>query len=372
VKRFPGATEDDLMKAHAFAYGGCIIQDMGYYPFGSKFFSDLTHYVRSGDFVMNLINESQDLDEYAFALGAVAHYAADNEGHPIAVNPAVPLEYPKLMRRYGKKVTYEDDPKAHIRVEFGFDVLQVARGHYAPKSYHDFIGFEVAKPVLERAFFDTYSLELKDVFKSVDLALGTYRRGVSAVIPEMTKTAWSMKKDELMKAQPSLTRRQFVYNLSKASYQKDWDGEYERPGIGARILGFFLRIVPKVGPFKALSFKPPTPLVTSYFEDSFNQTLTLYRRLLGDVGAGKLRLANLNFDTGQPTEPARYGMADEAFAKLAMKLAGRDAVDADVRNAILAYFRNPDLPYAIKKDAKNWRETMDAIQKLKAPLAAEK
>ena len=60
---------------------GCIIQDMGYYPFGSKFFSDLVHYVRTGDFVANLIGEAQNLDEYAFALGALAHYAADTQGH---------------------------------------------------------------------------------------------------------------------------------------------------------------------------------------------------------------------------------------------------------------------------------------------------
>ena len=145
LKRFPNATPDDLVKAHAYAYGGCIIQDMGYYPFGSKFFSDLLHYVRSGDFILNEIAASQDLDEYAFALGSLAHYAADNEGHSIAVNPSVGVEYPKLASEFGRTVTYADNPTAHLRVEFSFDVLQVARGNYAPQSYHDFIGFEIAK-----------------------------------------------------------------------------------------------------------------------------------------------------------------------------------------------------------------------------------
>src|SRR3954469_7268452 len=78
VARFPMATSDELEQAHAYVYGGCILQDMGYYPFRSRFFSDLTHYVRSGDFVIALVRESQDLNEYAFALGALAHYAADN------------------------------------------------------------------------------------------------------------------------------------------------------------------------------------------------------------------------------------------------------------------------------------------------------
>src|SRR5215469_8611173 len=133
LKRFPNATRDELLKAHAYAYGGCIIQDMGYYPFGSHFFSDLLHYVRSGDFVMNEIAASQDLSEYAFALGSLAHYAADNEGHSIAVNRSVGVEYPKLASEFGPKVTYADNPTAHLRVEFGFDVLQVARGNYAPQ-----------------------------------------------------------------------------------------------------------------------------------------------------------------------------------------------------------------------------------------------
>src|SRR5436305_2758998 len=224
LQRYPKATDDDVIKAHAYAYAGSIVQDMGYYPFGSKLFSDLLHYVRSGDYIVNLIRESSDLNEYAFALGSLAHYAADTMGHSIAVNPSVGVEYPKLRRKYGKIVTYEDDPTAHLRVEFSFDVLQVARGDYAPKAYHDFIGFKVSKDLVDRAFRDTYGLELKDVFGNLDLAIGTYRHTVSAIIPEMTKVAWNIKKDELTKSKPGVTRRKFVYNLSRASYRKEWDG----------------------------------------------------------------------------------------------------------------------------------------------------
>src|ERR1035441_4856670 len=111
---------------------------MGYYPFGSKYFSDLVHYVRSGDFVEALVRGAQDLDELAFALGALAHYAADNNGHPIAVNRAVAMEYPKLRAQYGDEVTYADDPPAHLKTEFGFDVAQVAQGNYAAAGYHAF------------------------------------------------------------------------------------------------------------------------------------------------------------------------------------------------------------------------------------------
>ncbi|HTK94099.1 MAG TPA: zinc dependent phospholipase C family protein, partial [Terriglobales bacterium] len=68
--KFPKATPEEIKAAEAYAYGGCVIQDLGYYPFGSKFFSDLVHYVRSGDFVMALLHDAQNLNEYAFALGA--------------------------------------------------------------------------------------------------------------------------------------------------------------------------------------------------------------------------------------------------------------------------------------------------------------
>ena len=186
VKRFPDATADDIKKAHAFAYGGSLVQDMGYYPFGNKYFSDLTHYVRSGDFIVNLINESSDLNEYAFALGALAHYSSDNMGHP-TVNRAVALEFPKLRKKFGDAVTYADDPKAHIRTEFGFDVTQVAKNRYTSDRYHDFIGFEVSKPVLDRAFQDTYGIPLSDVISNEDLAIGTFRRAISRIVPEMTQ-----------------------------------------------------------------------------------------------------------------------------------------------------------------------------------------
>ena len=367
LKRFPNASKDDLLKAHGYAYGGCILQDMGYYPFGSKFFSDLTHYVRTGDFVQAMLDESQDLDEYAFALGSLAHYAADNEGHSIAVNPSVAVEYPKLGRKYGSIVTYADNPTAHLRVEFGFDVLQVARGTYAPKSYHDFIGFEVSKPVLERAFRDTYSLELKDVFSDLDLALGTYRYAVSQVIPEMTKVAWKLREKDLMAANPGMTRRTFVYNISRAGYRKEWNGRYKEPGIGARILAFVIRILPKVGPLKATAPKPPTPQTEKLFEDSFAQALGMYRGLLADVSRRQLRLPDRDFDTGKMTSPAEYRLADATYARLAVKLADKDpgAIDPKLRENVLGFYRNLDLPFATKKLPNDWQKTLAAIDKLK-------
>ena len=369
LKRFPGATRDELRKAHAYAYGGAIIQDMGYYPFGSHFFSDLTHYVRSGDFVEALLAEANSLDEYAFALGALAHYAADNAGHPIATNRAVPVMFPKLRKKFGRLVTYAQDPVAHLRVEFSFDVVEVAQGHYAPDAYHDFIGFEVAQPLLERAFARTYSLEMSSVFFDEDLALGTYRHTVSSLIPSMSKIAWHLKKDEIQKAEPSATRRRFTYNVSRSSYRKSWGGRYEKPGLGARFWAFILRLVAKIGPFKALAFHPPTPVVQNMFMSSFNDTLDSYRCSLAQQREGSLQLPNQNFDTGEPIKPGAYPLADHAYAKLVENVHGK-AVSDELRANILAFYANLDAPFDTKRDAKNWSKLLQWLESLKHPKPA--
>ncbi|HYL73530.1 MAG TPA: zinc dependent phospholipase C family protein [Bryobacteraceae bacterium] len=344
LKRFPDATEEQLRQAHAYAYGGAIIQDMGYYPFGSRFFSDLLHYTRSGDFIATLIHDSQDLNEYAFALGALAHHAADNSGHPIAVNRAVPMVYPKLRDKYGSVVTYEEGPAEHLKTEFGFDVIEVARGKYASEAYHDFIGFKVAKPLLERAFEDTYSLPLKQTFPNLDLAVGTYRFSVSQVIPEMTKTAWTAKKKEIQQLQDGMTRRKFVYRYSHADFHREGH-QHEEPGPGARFLAFLFRIVPKVGPFKALSFKVPPVEAEKLFISSFNETMTRYRALLSEVGEDRLQLRNENFDTGRPTRIGDYRMADSTYAKLLEKLAGPlQKISPELRANILAFYGKSEGP----------------------------
>jgi hypothetical protein len=339
-KRFPAATQEELDRAHAYAYGGSIVQDMGYYPFSSHFFSDLTHYVRSGDFVAAMIEESQDLDEYAFALGALAHYAADTNGHRIGTNLAVPLLYPELRSRYGKTVTYWDNPLSHLRTEFSFDVLQVSQGRYAPDRYRAFIGFSVAKPVLERAFRNIYGLEMKDIFTNLDLALGTFRYSVSSVIPEMTRVAWQLKKGTLIKEIPGITKRKFLYNLSRASYRKQWGSTYEQPGFGARFIAFVLRIVPKVGPFRSLAFRQPTPEVERLFMASFNATVESYRALLIEAGAGRLNLINENLDLGTPAFASAYSGTELTYNKLLDNLAEHKFVGLppELRQNILDYY----------------------------------
>jgi hypothetical protein len=366
-KRFPTATDDDLKKAHAFAYGGSLIQDMGYYPFGNKYFSDLTHYVRSGDFIVNLIKEASDLNEYAFALGALAHYSADNCGHP-TVNQAVGIEFPKLRKKYGDVVTYEENPKAHIRTEFGFDVTQVAKNRYTSDSYHDFIGFEIAKPLLERAFQDNYGIPLNEVLTKEDLSFGTFRRAISTVIPEMTRVALVARRQEIVKETPNFRARQFRYYLSRASYQKEWGKTYQGPGFATRVLAFFLRFVPKIGPFKALAFKIPTQKTEDLYIKSVDLTVEDYKKLLHETDDGTLHLTNTDFDTGHDTRAGEYALTDKAYAHLLDQLAQHnfDNITPELRSNILAFYSNPNAPLATKKSPKEWQKTQDELEKLRA------
>jgi hypothetical protein len=366
LEKYPGASPEDLRVAHGYAYGGSLIQDLGYYPFGNRLFSDLVHYVRSGDFVLALLDEATDVNEYAFALGALSHYAADLAGHPI-VNAAVAQEFPKLRAKYGPVVTFAQDPRAHIRTEFGFDVVQVAKGRYTSDAYHDFIGFEVSKPVLERAFLKTYGIKLGDIFGSVDLSIGTFRHSISSIIPEMTRVALLTKKDEMVKENPSFAKKKFLYNLKRAEYEKEWGKGYQKPGVGARILAVMFRLIPKVGPFKAIAFKMPSPATETLYLKSVNSSVEQYRNYLRDLRAGSLALDNRDFDTGKRTTAGEYKLTDEAYVTLLNKLTDHKFVDTSValQQNILAFYEPPAVPIFDPKKPEQKNKTLHNIEELR-------
>jgi hypothetical protein len=367
LKRFPQATPDDLKHAHAFAYGGSLIQDMGYYPFGNKYFSDLVHYVRSGDFVTALLHESSDINEYAFALGALAHYSSDNVGHP-TINQVVAIEFPKLRAKHGNTVTYADDPKAHIRTEFGFDMVQVAKNRYTSDRYHDFIGFEVSKPVLERAFLSTYGIKLSDVMDDEDNAIGSFRRSVSTFVPEITRVALLNRKKELVRDTPNFNQKKFLYHLSRANYEKEWGKGYRKPGFGARVLAFFLRIIPKIGPAKALAFKIPTTQGEDMYIKSVDKTIDNYNALLRQVRQGDVKFPDTDFDTGRPTKAGEYSLADETYERLLKDLTKNKfaQLTPELKANILAFYSNPLAPLHTSKKEKAGEEIQRNLEQLKA------
>jgi hypothetical protein len=371
LARFPNATPDELRTAHAYAYGGAIIQGMGYYPHGNKFFSDLTHYFRGGDFVEALLRDSQNLNDYAFAIGAMSHYAADNNGHRLATNLAVPMLYPELKKKYGNVITYEDDPIAHVKTEFGFDVLEVARGRFAPDGYHDFIGFEVATPLLERAFQKTYGLDLKSVLKDESRVINSYRRDVSSLIPKATRVAWKLKQDDIKKDLPGTTRQRFLYNISRASYEKEWGKDYSKPGFEDEVLAFLYRILPKIGPLRVLTFRTPTAQTEKLFEESFNVALDRYRAFLAELRRGEVTLPNDNFDVGEMTARGQYRLNDDACGQLLDMLAKKDFSEASpqLRADLLLFFFSSDIPASDSLSEKARARLKVDVQKLEnAPL----
>ena len=246
-------------------------------------------------------------------------------------------------------------------------MFQAAKGRYAPDGYKGFIGFEVSKPVLERAFEETYGMKIEQVFTSFDLAIGSYRRTVSSILPAMTKVAWQMKKQEIMKESPGMTRKKFLYNLSRSSYEKNWGATYQRPGWRSRFLAFVFRIVPRVGPFQALAFKKLTPATEAMFMASFNAAIDRYRELLTDLKANRLQLPNENFDTGELTAAGNYKLTDDAYAKLLDKLADHyAAVSPELRADILGFYRNLNAPISTKASAKEWGKLLQELDDLKA------
>jgi hypothetical protein len=366
LKRFPQATADDIKQAHAYAYGGSMVQDMGYYPFGKKYFSDLVHYVRTGDFVGALLDESSDLNEYAFALGALAHYSSDNMGHP-AINQVVGIEFPKLRKKYGDEVTYADDHKAHIRTEFGFDMVQVAKNRYTSDRFHDFIGFEVSKPLLERAFLKTYGLQLSDVLGNEDLSIGSFRRAVSRLIPEMTRVALLNRRADLVRDTPNFDQKKFLYRLSRTNYEKQWGRGYRRPGFGSRMLAFILRVIPKVGPASALDFKVPTAKTEDIYIKSVNRTTDNYYSLLHEVRDDTPNFPDTDFDTGRKTAAAEYPLADVTYSRLLQdqSKANFKQMTPELRANILEFYSNLNAPYHDKKNHKSWEKTIRALDQLK-------
>jgi hypothetical protein len=370
-KRYPGLSEDQLKQAHAYAYGGAVIQDLGYYPFGSKEFSNLVHYVRSGDFVRELLLESQDVNEYAFALGALSHYASAIAGHP-AVNQSVAIEYPKLRAKFGTSVRYAQDKTAHLKTEFGFDTVQVAKNRYASQQYHDFIGFQVSKALLERVFPVVYGVELKDVLTHEDLAIGSYRFAISRLIPHMTQVALQVHKKDLIRETPDFAKQKFLYRLSRSDYEREWGKDYVKPGVGTRIMSALLRYMPRIGPFKGLSFKSPTPQTEDLYFKSINTTVDQYRAFLEAVRTDSLVVPNCDLDSGNVTKAAEYSLTDDTYATLLAQLSERkfDRTSPELRDNILQFYSDPSAPIETKKDPIHWQRVLTALGQLRsvAPL----
>jgi hypothetical protein len=313
VKKYPLATVADLNQAYAYAYGGSLVADMGYMPFGSPYFTNLLHYVRSGDFVTTLIDEAENLNEYAFALGAVSHYMADKYGHSLATNLAVAVDYPALKKKFGDVITYDDDHTSHSRIEFAFDVIQTVKGNYAGVAYHNFIGFEIATPVLQRAFRKIYGQELSTVFPNFQSSIAHFRWGVRDLFPELARVAWRSDKAGIAVSHKSVSRKNFSSRMPQNAFNKRHGTPYGHTGFVARLLARIIQRLPKIGPLKKMGFKYPGVTCEEMFLQSMDSIMINYDAALAKVAASRLALANIDYDTGKPTVLNEYALADTTY-----------------------------------------------------------
>lgn len=372
LSKFPDTTPDELKEAHAYAYGGSVIQDLGYYPFGREYFSDLSHYVRTGDFVVNLLAEASNVMEYAFALGALAHYSADLRGHP-AVNRAVALTYPELAKKYGPVITYEQSHSAHLDVEFGFDVYQVAMNRFSFDDYHKFIGFEVSQALLQRAFLRTYGIPLEEAIRQENLAIGTYRRSVSKTIPRMTKVALAMR-GKTTSIESAATQQAIQYQLTRADYEIDFGKQYYKPGFGYRVMAALMKLIPPVGPAKKLQYRDPSPETENLYLESVKATIATYRAFLEELRIERgLDLKDFDVDTGAATKRGEYGLADKTYSKLLRQLSKDHfaCVAPELRENILVFYSDPAASNWETKHKKGWKPTAEALEQLRVrPVSA--
>lgn len=367
-EKYPGASRKELLLAHSYAYGGSIVADMGYMPFGNGFFTDLLHYVRSGDFIINLINDAQNLNEYAFALGAMSHYMADKYGHSMSTNLNVPIIYPKLREKFGDVVTYEDNHLSHSRMEFAYDVLQIGQNGYTSEGYHDFIGFNMSVPVLERAFYKTYGRHLNTIFGNINADINTMRWGVRNLFPNLTRAAYKANQSEIERMHPGITAKKFQYKMSRRAFNLEFGKERKETKFFAKLTVFLIRILPKIGPLKTLKYKSPGEEGQKLFALSFELILKNYEEAVEQVKSGSLTLPDINFDTGQPTLLGQYELADNTYAKLLKELQKQhyQTVDADLQRNITDYYAKADTTALNAKNIKKWKETELRVKEIMA------
>jgi hypothetical protein len=341
--RYPNISPADLERARAYAYGGCVIQDIGYYPFGDAFFSDLTHYVRTGDFVVNLFRNAQDADELAFAVGALSHYVGDSIGHAEATNRAVPVEFPKLRAKYGPIVTYGEGKHAHVQTEFAFDINEIAHHRLAPVHYLRHVGLLVPTRQVAAAFYQTYGLsEDFTEARTSRINVRGYRFAVHDLLPRI---AYAVTLLNRRKMPPDVNTPEFnklQAEVTRVEAENNWSAYRKKAGVGTYSLAVLIYILPKIGPLKMLAIKGPTPGTEDEYVRSVDRSVDLLNGVLQRFGAPRQSLPNKDLDTGAPTIRGTYALTDDTYAKLVKRLTADPAhsIPPGLKQDVLAFYKD--------------------------------
>jgi hypothetical protein len=403
LSRYPNLTAAQLEQARAYAYGGCVIQDIGYYPFGDHSFSDLTHYVRSGDFVVNLFRNASNANELAFAVGALSHYIGDSVGHSESVNLAVPIEFPKLLAKYGPTVSYAEGEREHVQTEFAFDIDEIAHHRVAPLRYLRHVGLKVPQRQLELAFYQTYGLsEDFSEKRGRRINVSEYRFAVRSFIPRIAYALTILHRRHEPVEVNTPERLEIEEEVAAMETENDWQAYRRRAGMGTYALAGLIFVLPKVGPLKLVAIKGPTEATEADYTHSLAMSVSALRRVLasftpptgarsatanaipghsiaGQIAARKSRdprhpLPNLDLDTGLVVQPGGYSLTDSTYASLLHRLTRTPAqpISPSIKADIQAYYANPASPITTKKNPDQWAQVQaDLVTLASMPTSTE-
>lgn len=366
LARYPNTTPQQLRVAHAYAYGGCVIQDAGYYPFGHPPFSNLTHYVRTGDFVTNLIHQARNVNELAFALGALSHYVGDSIGHMDAVNRSVPLEFPQLEHKYGPVVTYEENPHAHVRTEWAFDIDQLSHARFAPAAYLRHVGFRVPRALLERAFYATYGLPLHKIIGNEYRSIHVYTWAVRQFLPRVSYAEVLLHRKQFPPDEDLPGFYTFQKRLKEASARNGWDAyRKHKASVETHIVAALIFIVPKIGILSDLAIRGPSRTTEEKYVESVDLATDRYQQLLGELaqkGQDGFAVTDLDLDTGYPTRPGTYRLTDKTYATLLHEVTTTTAMPPlGLRQNILKFYSDPQAPLTTKKHPRQWKNVQKEL-----------
>ena len=366
LKQYPTLTEAQLQEAHAYAYGGCAIQDFGYYPFGNAFFSDLTHYVRAGDFVLSLLHNAHTADELAFAIGSLSHYIGDTIGHSTAVNHSVPIEFPKLEKKYGDSVNYAENPHAHVQTEFAFDINQLSKRRFAPSAYLKYVGLEIPRPLLRKAFFETYGINLPDIIGTKETSIRVYRYGVRRFIPNIARAETLLHKKNFPEDIPSPDLDTLRVDALQASADNNWEAYRKTPGFTSHLYAGFIFILPKVGTLKLLAIKGPNQQTEDLYIKSVNHSIKSMRLVLTNFDRIDHYISNRDLDTGLVVKPGGYPLTDKTYAKLLAVITKNpsNVVPTELKHDLIEYYADPNAPIITKKDPEKWAQIQANLKTL--------
>jgi hypothetical protein len=388
LSRYPKLTPADLDSARAYAYGGCIIQDIGYYPYGDRSFSNLTHYVRSGDFIVSLFRNATNANELAFAVGALSHYIGDTIGHSTATNYAVAIEFPSLRAKYGPEVNYAEGERQHVQTEFAFDIDEIAHHRVAPVHYLRHIGLQVPLRQLALAYYQTYGLtEDFSGTRGRRLNVSGYRFAVRNFIPRIAYAVTLLRRNHEPAEANTPERVEFDNEVTAIADEDNWQAYRRKPGIGTYALAGLIFVVPKVGPLKLVAIKGPTEATEAGYLHSVVLSTAAFRRRLARFTpstAGQPTphpssdprhpLPNRDLDTGRVVQPGGYSLTDSAYADLLHRLTRSPAqpIPPGIKEDIQAYYVNTESPITTKKNPAKWAEVQADLVTLAAmPTSTE-